>query len=41
MMKRYEYSDMGDTQTCSNQSIFYTRQLCNMLVRARVITLGA
>ena len=39
-MKRYENIDMEDTQTWSNQ-VFFTRQLWNMLVLARVITIGA
>ena len=40
-MKRYENIDMEDTQTWSNQVVFFTRQLWNMLVLARVITIGA
>ena len=40
-MKRYEDIDMEDTQTWSNQAVFFTRQLWNMLVLARVITIGA
>lgn len=40
-MKRYENIDMEDTQTWSNQAVFFTRQLWNMLVLARVITIGA
>lgn len=41
LMKRYEDIDMEDTQTWSNQAVFFTRQLWNMLVLARVITIGA
>ncbi|MDN8713314.1 succinate dehydrogenase flavoprotein subunit, partial [Staphylococcus aureus] len=41
LMKRYENIDMEDTQTWSNQAVFFTRQLWNMLVLARVITIGA
>ncbi len=40
LMKRYEDIDMEDTQTWSNQAVFFTRQLWNMLL-ARVITIGA
>ena len=39
LMKRYEDIDMEDTQTWSNQAVFFTRQLWNMLVLARVITI--
>lgn len=39
-MKRYENIDMEDTQTWSNQAVFFTRQLWNMLVLARN-TIGA
>ncbi len=31
LMKRYEDIDMEDTQTWSNQAVFFTRQLWNML----------
>ncbi len=41
LMKRYEDIDMEDAQTWSNQAVFFTRQLWNMLVLARVITIGA
>ena len=40
-MKRYEDIDIEDTQTWSNQAVFFTRQLWNMLQLARVITIGA
>ena len=40
LMKRYEDIDMEDTQTWSNQAVFFTRQLWNMLVLARVITIA-
>ena len=39
-MKRYEDIDMEDTQTWSNQAVFFTRQLWNMLVLARGLRLG-
>lgn len=41
LMRRYQDIDMEDTQTWSNQAVFFTRQLWNMLVLARVITIGA
>ncbi|MGK9045197.1 succinate dehydrogenase flavoprotein subunit [Mammaliicoccus vitulinus] len=41
LMKRYQNIDMEDTSTWSNQAVFFTRQLWNMLVLARVITIGA
>ncbi|WP_412520192.1 succinate dehydrogenase flavoprotein subunit [Staphylococcus simulans] len=41
LMERYKDIDMEDTQTWSNQAVFFTRQLWNMLVLARVITIGA
>ena len=40
-MERYQDIDMEDTSTWSNQAVFFTRQLWNMLVLARVITIGA
>ena len=40
-MERYQNIDMEDTQTWSNQAVFFTRQLWNMLQLARVITIGA
>ena len=40
-MERYQNIDIEDTQTWSNQAVFFTRQLWNMLVLARVITIGA
>lgn len=41
LMKRYENINIGDTERWSNQAAFFTRQLWNMLVLARVITIGA
>ena len=41
LMERYQNIDIEDTQTWSNQAVFFTRQLWNMLVLARVITIGA
>ncbi|WP_239711030.1 MULTISPECIES: succinate dehydrogenase flavoprotein subunit [unclassified Mammaliicoccus] len=41
LMERYQNIDMEDTSTWSNQAVFFTRQLWNMLVLARVITIGA
>lgn len=41
LMKRYQDIDMEDTSQWSNQAVFFTRQLWNMLVLARVITIGA
>src|SRR5699024_4549426 len=41
LMERYQDIDMEDTSTWSNQAVFFTRQLWNMLVLARVITIGA
>jgi len=41
LMKRYQDIDMEDTATWSNQAVFFTRQLWNMLVLARVMTIGA
>ena len=41
LMRRYQNIDMEDTSTWSNQAVFFTRQLWNMLVLARVITIGA
>ncbi|HJE20291.1 MAG TPA: succinate dehydrogenase flavoprotein subunit [Aliicoccus persicus] len=41
LMKRYENINIGDTKRWSNQAAFFTRQLWNMLVLARVITIGA
>ncbi|WP_149454372.1 succinate dehydrogenase flavoprotein subunit [Pasteuria penetrans] len=41
LMERYEQIDMLDTSKCSNQALFFTRQLWDMLQLARVITLGA
>ncbi|MEB6215132.1 succinate dehydrogenase flavoprotein subunit [Mammaliicoccus sciuri] len=41
LMERYHNIDMEDTSTWSNQAVFFTRQLWNMLVLARVITIGA
>ena len=38
-MERYQNIDMEDTQTWSNQAVFFTRQLWNMLQLARVITM--
>lgn len=41
LMERYKNIDMEDTATWSNQAVFFTRQLWNMLVLARVMTIGA
>ncbi|KAA1039973.1 succinate dehydrogenase flavoprotein subunit [Macrococcus equipercicus] len=41
LMERYQNIDMEDTATWSNQAVFFTRQLWNMLVLARVMTIGA
>lgn len=41
LMNRYKDIDMEDTATWSNQAVFFTRQLWNMLVLARVMTIGA
>src|SRR5699024_8144226 len=41
LMERYQNIDIEDTQTWSNQAVFFTRQLWNMLVLGRVITIGA
>ena len=41
LMERYQNIDMEDTSTWSKQAVFFTRQLWNMLVLARVITIGA
>ncbi|TDM04481.1 succinate dehydrogenase flavoprotein subunit [Macrococcus carouselicus] len=41
LMQRYQNIDMEDTATWSNQAVFFTRQLWNMLVLARVMTIGA
>jgi succinate dehydrogenase / fumarate reductase flavoprotein subunit len=41
LMERYQHIDMEDTSTWSNQAVFFTRQLWNMLVLARVMTIGA
>ncbi|TDM10653.1 succinate dehydrogenase flavoprotein subunit [Macrococcus lamae] len=41
LMQRYKDIDMEDTATWSNQAVFFTRQLWNMLVLARVMTIGA
>lgn len=41
LMRRYNDIDMEDTATWSNQAVFFTRQLWNMLVLARVMTIGA
>lgn len=41
LMERYEDINMDDTKRWSNQAAFFTRQLWNMLVLARVITIGA
>lgn len=41
LMERYRNIDMEDTATWSNQAVFFTRQLWNMLVLARVMTIGA
>ncbi|WP_020006423.1 succinate dehydrogenase flavoprotein subunit [Salinicoccus albus] len=41
LMERYENININDTKRWSNQAAFFTRQLWNMLVLARVITIGA
>lgn len=41
LMERYENININDTAQWSNQGVFFTRQLKNMLQLARVITLGA
>ena len=41
LMERYQNINMDDTKQWSNQAAFFTRQLWNMLVLARVITIGA
>jgi succinate dehydrogenase / fumarate reductase flavoprotein subunit len=41
LMERYKNINMDDTKKWSNQGAFFTRQLWNMLVLARVITIGA
>src|SRR5699024_237724 len=41
LMERYHNINMDDTKQWSNQAAFFTRQLWNMLVLARVITIGA
>lgn len=41
LMERYKNIDIEDTKQWSNQAAFFTRQLWNMLVLARVITIGA
>ncbi|UBH12463.1 succinate dehydrogenase flavoprotein subunit [Macrococcus armenti] len=41
LMERYHDIDMEDTALWSNQAVFFTRQLWNMLVLARVMTIGA
>ncbi|WP_414055127.1 succinate dehydrogenase flavoprotein subunit [Macrococcus equi] len=41
LMERYHNIDMEDTALWSNQAVFFTRQLWNMLVLARVMTIGA
>ena len=41
LMERYKNININDTQKWSNQAAFFTRQLWNMLVLARVITIGA
>jgi succinate dehydrogenase / fumarate reductase flavoprotein subunit len=40
-MERYKDVRVPDQSGWTNQSLFFTRQLWNMLVLARVITLGA
>ena len=40
-MERYQKINLDDTLKWSNQGVMFTRQLWNMLVLARVITLGA
>src|SRR5699024_6051694 len=41
LMERYNNIDIEDTQTWSNQAVFFTSLLWNMLVLALVITIGA
>jgi succinate dehydrogenase / fumarate reductase flavoprotein subunit len=41
MMERYKKCSVLDTGKLANQSLMFTRQLWNMLVLARVITVGA
>src|SRR5699024_11629228 len=41
LMERYKQININDTAQWSNQAAFFTRQLWNMLVLARVITIGA
>jgi succinate dehydrogenase / fumarate reductase flavoprotein subunit len=41
LMQRYNNIGVPDSSGWSNQSLLFTRQLWNMLVLARVITLGA
>ena len=41
LLERYENINMTDTQLWSNQGAMFTRQLKNMLLLARVITIGA
>lgn len=41
LMERYKNININDTKKWSNQAAFFTRQLWNMLVLARVITIGA
>jgi succinate dehydrogenase / fumarate reductase flavoprotein subunit len=41
LMERYRDVGVPDHSGWSNQSLFFTRQLWNMLVLARVVTLGA
>lgn len=41
LMDRYKKININDTAKWSNQAAFFTRQLWNMLVLARVITIGA
>lgn len=41
LMERYKHININDTKKWSNQAAFFTRQLWNMLVLARVITKGA
>ncbi len=41
LMERYQNINIGDTKRWSNQAAFFTRQLWNMLVLSRVITIGA
>ena len=41
LMERYKRINISDAKKWSNQAAFFTRQLWNMLVLARVITIGA